>query len=669
MLHDPQKRIRWLLLAGLGLFLFIAGFFHVSDVDVGYHMRTAEHILSGNGIPTTNTFAHTTPDQPWLLHQWLGTLIFYIPYCLFGVTGLVAFKALIGAVTMLLVWYAASRLAGPGSLWPYWAVTLGVMVARVRFFERSDLLSALFCALLFLLDDRYRSSRRWQWLGLPLLVAFWANVHAGVIYGIVLLAAWWGSECVTWILQRLQAPALSKLQDSANPAITVQALCVRPVGILLAAALSCLTVQLFNPNGCQVLLFPIAQFRSSFWQTIIVEYQAPTWTGFKLFYLTLAGMILLQIVALRRLNLRLLFGTAAFGYLACTSQRSMLFFCIPAIPHAAFLLERVLPSSIVLQSVTRVLLLPLVWLALAAFVILPNPSFRFGPGFYAPYYPMEIYSFMDREVAPQRFFNDMRYGGSMLWWLYPRFKPFIDGRGDAYSETFWKTEYWPVLDAASGWQDVLRKYDVHGVLLAVSESRVFPGLAFALHNDQAWALVAFNDDTLLFLERTPVNHTVISRHEFRYLWPGDRTLFALNDPVTRGQAMSEARRALVCSPDSQFARTAAARACFLNEAFGEASRLLGLVVRESIVNETYLRDYGYALFRSGQLAAADRVFARMIRDRQMPAFACYMRHFIALSQNRPAKARVALQRAIDAEPGNATYREAMKDLDLLPPIR
>src|SRR6266702_2885343 len=94
-------------LAGLLIFIFLSGFFQVSDCDVGYHLRTAAHILAGHGIPTTNPFSSSTPEHPWLLHQWFGTILFYLPFAAGGVSGLIVFKALIATLIMVPVWLRA----------------------------------------------------------------------------------------------------------------------------------------------------------------------------------------------------------------------------------------------------------------------------------------------------------------------------------------------------------------------------------------------------------------------------------------------------------------------------------------------------------------------------------------------------------------------------------
>jgi hypothetical protein len=662
------NRTEWLLPVGLAIFGFLSAYFHVSDVDVGYHMRTAEHILEGNGIPTTNTFSQTTPDQPWLLHQWLGALIFYLPYHAGGVHLLILCKALIVAVLVLLVWAAARRWSGCHSFWPLWTVTLGVMIARSRFFERPDLFSALFCAALVLLDSRWDRDRRWQWLGMPLLMMVWANVHAGVIYGMALLGAWIAGE---WIAQAVRAISESRRGDitfiAATLGQTARPLAIRPLGFLLALAAAVASVQLINPNGAKVLWFPVAQFGSDFWQSIILEYRPPSWDAHRLFYLTLAGMGILQVLTFRRVEPRLLIASAGMAYLACTAQRSILFFVVVAMPHAASMLELALAGTRDRLRLCHRVLLPITWCGLVFFGFLADRTMVFGPGYFRPYYPLEIYRFLSEKVPSQNLFNEMRYGGSMLWWLHPQFKPFIDGRGDAYSIEFWESDYLPVIDVQPEWPAILARHDIRGVLLPIPMDRRVPRLAAALRNSPDWALVAFNDYTLLFLKRTNPNEELIARHEFRVIWPGDWSFAALDDPNLREAAAMEARRAVEFSPDCVYALTALARAFFVQERYDQAASLLEVLVNEFEVGENYFRDYGFALFQLERLDEADRVFNGMIRRQMLTGFASYMRYHIAIRQNRPGDARQHLSEAVRADPTNEEYRAAVQLMNATSP--
>jgi hypothetical protein len=664
------------------LFVFLSAFFQVSDADVGYHLRTGAHILAGNGIPTTNTFSSTIPQSPWMLNQWLGTIFFYSAFALGGVKSLITAKALVAVLIMFLTWKRATAETGPESWWPFWVVSLGVVATRMRFFERPDLLSALFFALLLYCDRQWDEDRRWQWLGLPLLVAMWANVHSGVIYGIVFLATVCGAQWLEWFW-RNRISRGGTPQSGLMGAPGFQQLFIRPAGLLLSVSAACLVVQLINPNGCRVLLVPITQFMSPFWQSIIVEYHPPIWSGARAFYCFLGILVVLQALTLKQANLRLCLVSLAFGFLALSSQRSILFFVIAAASHLSLVLESLLPSQSkaieeardslskpnwhpLHRELIQPMLLWAVWIATVATVFIPDKTFRFGTGWYRPFYPLEIYQFMQTQVPPQSTFNEMRYGGSMVWFLYPRLKPFIDGRGDAYPEQFWKTDYLPVLQAKPGWQDTFSKYDVTAALLPVYEDRSLPPLAQTLHGNPDWALVAFNDSTLLFLRRTAANHDLIARCEFRWIWPGDWTLGAFNSPSIKGEAAAEARRAFEFSPSGLFAQTAMARMYFVNNEYAPAAEVFHNIVRQYDAGANYLRDFGYALFRSARFEEADRIFVRMIRRNLLPGFAWYMRHAIALQEKRYADARTDLAKAIKLEPGNVEYREALKRTEMSP---
>jgi hypothetical protein len=674
------------LLAGLLLFVFASGFFQVSDCDVGYHLRTAAYILSGHPVPTTNTFASSTPEHPWLLHQWVGTIIFYLPFTLGGVTTLIIFKALVAVAIMFLVWLRARDLTQLGSWWPsFWAVTMGTLAARVRFFERPDLLSAFYFALVFYLDGKWNTNRRWQWIGLPVLMAVWANTHAGVIYGFTLLAVGIGTEGVYFLLERLRG--ISSGEEPPAPGKPgMKDLLIRLGGFMLSLVSACLTVQLINPNGWRVLWFPVSQFTSKFWQSIILEYQPPTWAGEKAFYICLAAVIVAQALTLSRINWRLLLVTAVFGYLACRSQRSLLFFVIAVVPHAAWLLDalrstlekRFSPSfetssssspflsrglRLWGQKAPQVSLL-FTWIALTMLVFVPDRTFRFGTGWYHPYYPLELYHLVNTEIPPQGIFNEMRYGGSMLWWLYPRFKPFIDGRGDAYSEELWLHDYFPALNAKAGWKDILKRYGLHCVLLPLPEAGEPVPLEQALLSDPDWALVGFTDYAVLFLERTESNRSIIAKNEFKVLRPGAWSFDWIENPEKQDQGAKETTRALALSPDGRFARTAQAKLLMTSERFPEAISALHSILQDyPDVGELYWRDYGYVLCRSARFEDADRVFSRMIAKNQLPGYAYFMKYHIALERHDAEAADRCLSRALELEPRNTEYCVARTNLD------
>jgi len=57
-------------------------------------------------------------------------------------------------------------------------------------------------------------------------------------------------------------------------------------------------------------------------------------------------------------------------------------------------------------------------------------------------------------------FNNDEIGDYVIYWLYPNYKVFMDGRSDMYGESILK-EYLKVSAIETGWKDVLDKYDIN----------------------------------------------------------------------------------------------------------------------------------------------------------------------------------------------------------------
>lgn len=641
-----------LLLAGLLVFCFLCSFFHVSDVDVGYH-RTGEHILDGNGIPGKNTFSFSVPEDKWLIQQWMPATIYAGVHRLGGITALTTFKALLAVLAMFLVWRCARDVLGKTSFWPFWICTVAVLILRVRFFERPDLFSTTLFALVLFLDQRLGNSRRWQWLFVPLIMAFWANTHGGYIYGFVLLTTLAAAEWLEWIVARWKPAG-----ETSPP---VRSLFVRPLSIALSLVLAVASVQLINPSGWKTLLVPFMQFFSKLWRSLVVEFQPPTWGDSKLLFIWAAVLVVLQIMTRKHFRLRYIVSSAVFGYFAFSSQRSLPAFVIVSVPHLAYMISQLPKLDIAwFRSKWRQPLLPIAWAALLAFVILPDKTFLFGAGLYHPYYPTEIFRFVQREVPPQNVFNDMRLGGPMLWTLYPTHKPFIDGRNDAFTEDFWRTEYLPAIQGTGRWTEIFDKYRVTAALLSLPEPAKVGRLARQLFEHPDWALVAFNDETVLFLKRTELNRPVIERHSFAHLWPGNWNFGEItqtNLPVMAAEAV----RAYELYP-GLYAHATVARCAMLNRDYARAAELLAVLTKQPSASEPFWRDYAYSLFMAKRFEETNRVLDEMLRRKMSAGFVYYLKHFVALQQQQPGEAKVFLGKALEAEPTNSQYRQALMRL-------
>ncbi|HEY1171496.1 MAG TPA: hypothetical protein VGH19_09020 [Verrucomicrobiae bacterium] len=648
----PNRTVGFLL-AGLLAFTFLAALFHISDIDLGYHIRTGAYVLEHKSIPALNTFAYTTPEEPWYLHQWLPATGLYLLDKLGGVTALTTAKCLLAMMAIALTWLTARRLGSADSLWPFWFITLAVIIARPRFFERPDFLSGVIFTLLLYLDTRCGRSRRWQWLGLPALFALWANIHGGLVYGLALLFAFSVGEWAEHLLHKWR-PASGQL-------LTLRELFVRPIGMLLAVIAAALSTQILNPHGAKILLVPF-QFNNQFWQNVITELQAPPWYGNKLFYLSLPLLALLLVLSRRHWNFARFFTLCGFAILALDSQRSLLFYALATAPFAAQMAFQIRPFTLGVARPWALALLPIAWISITLLQFVPDQQYKFGYGRYPGFYPTGIFEFMEREVPAQNLFHDMRYGGPLLWQNYPKFKPFIDGRGDAYSVSFWEKEYLPAINQSSNWREIMARWKVSAILLSIPLDRQLTPLSKTLSQDPEWALVAMDDHTLLFLQRTAQNQSVISKHEFKLIHPQDWSLGNVT-PENAAAAVQEATRILELSHDSILGLTAAARASLVRGDYETAAQLYSQLVEQPGANVFYWRDYGFALWQLGRLDDADAVYAHLQKKGDLAGYPAFMRHFIALKRNQREDARKYLQQAVALEPNNAEYQAASRALN------
>ncbi len=574
-----------MLIAGLLAFTFLSAFFHISDVDVGFHIRTGEQILASHSIPATNTFSHTCPDQPWLLHQWWPGVAFALLFSVFGITGIIVFKALLATAIMGSAFLTATREAKGRIAIPLWVTTIGISVACVRFYPRPYLFSALFFALLILLDRTWSEQKRWQWIGVPLLMAVWSNTHAGVMYGFIYL-------CLQAGVAFLNGVVIPRGEQRRSLSPTI----IRTVSLAASLGLSALALQLVNPHGIKVLLLPAIYFRDPFWQSLIVEFRGLAWSTDWRIICAMAALLLLQLLSLKQTQFALAVPVWVLALMTIRSQRCVLFFVIAAVPYASHMATVLLQRWRGRWCAASHVLLVVVWIAMTTFVFVPNPTYHFGIGVYERLHPLHIYKFIRKEVAPQRLFNDMRYGAGMLWWLYPDFRPFIDGRCEAYPKTFWRDVYCRVAAGEPEWHEIFDTYGITGALIHIGRE-CDPRLPQELHASPDWVLVAFDDDAALFLKRTDSNAATIAAHAYQLLWPGSGIFEWQNELADA--ALGEARRALALYPANVYAGLVQARALLVAGKYEEAAvayRSL-LALPHMQFGPAVSRDYSYALSR------------------------------------------------------------------------
>jgi hypothetical protein len=150
--------------------------------------------------------------------------------------------------------------------------------------------------------------------------------------------------------------------------------------------------------------------------------------------------------------------------------------------------------------------------------------------------PARAVEFLKREkgvLGPLRLYNSWNCGGYLDRELFPDYRVFIDGR-------YLFTDMLPALDAAydspAAWRAYARanRFDVTLTLLKrplyrSSRPDASPWRPFDVLGMPApeWALVYWDDVSMIFVRRAAVPAGWLARREFRYLRPGDLQFVAI----------------------------------------------------------------------------------------------------------------------------------------------
>ena len=178
------------LLAATGLMCLHMAY--ITDADIWWQMRAGEWILQHHAFPQTDTFSIHGMGKPWEAYSWLFDLIVLKLYQHWDLVGLVIYStALVMAITASL-YNLLRRLQPDGTT--VVLLTMAAMACLTRLFTPRPWLITIFFFVLeldILLQARKTGKMRGL-VWLPVLFAFWANIHVQFIDGLIVLgvAVW-----------------------------------------------------------------------------------------------------------------------------------------------------------------------------------------------------------------------------------------------------------------------------------------------------------------------------------------------------------------------------------------------------------------------------------------------------------------------------------------------
>lgn len=249
---DPRGR-RWppMLSAVVGVALVVwgvqIGLQPLGDNSFFTHLATGRLILA-DGLPTTDPYSFTAPDQPWVVQSWLASVLYAGSERLFDVEGI---RILIAATTGALAGLVWLLTRPATTLIPRVLIAgIAAAIGSVVWTERPLLFGLLFMALVL---TAARGHLHPAWL-VPVFW-LWVNTHGswplGIVVAVLLLAGTW-------------------LDDRRRPDRETRLLAFVLLGAILGG---------LNPLGPRLLIFPLELLERQDVLQFIVEWRSPSFTS------------------------------------------------------------------------------------------------------------------------------------------------------------------------------------------------------------------------------------------------------------------------------------------------------------------------------------------------------------------------------------------------------
>jgi hypothetical protein len=436
----------WLWL-GIGVYalLLVNGRSLLNDSDTYWQIAVGQWILDHGALPRVDIYSFTKAGEAWTSSSWLAQVLFAASYNLAGWTGpVVLASGCIAATFALLAHILGRRIPASHAVVIAMAalvLSMGHLLARPHVLVLPIMLA--WANGLLLASERGQAPSFW----LLALIALWANLHGGFVFGLVLAGAF--AIDALWNADRAQRWPLA-MRWAAFGAGALVACCATPYGwgAILAAR------KILDLGELLHLIYEWmpADFSKfgAFELSILALIAGALYGGVKLSPPRIAlvlGLLHMALSHVRNIELfALLLPVVVFAPVA--SQF--------ALQPARFTRSRAPVASI---AVLAVLLGGWTWLLAA------NTGFA-PPEIHSPAAAVEAL----KAHHPKRVLNDLPFGGYLIWRQMP---VFIDGRAELYGEAF-EVAYYRALQLkdVNGLLDILRTWEIDAVLLTPSTPAV-----------------------------------------------------------------------------------------------------------------------------------------------------------------------------------------------------
>lgn len=515
--------------------VFLLSLTNLVDTDAFTHLNLGREIFNHRGFPAKELFNYPSLENPFGSSEWLFGLVLYIAYLLLNIKGVILLKA--GIITLTFYILLKDSLLSQKNLLVSIAILFVTAIfMRYRFVERPDIALMLFLSFNIYCLNAYVQENKPYIYVLPFIQILWANIHPSISLMIIPFAAF----IIAGLFQRFLQDKFAH-QYPLTPSY-------KHIAVIATIFIASILASFINPYSFHPLSAPVGLITSNWWMDEVVELKPPTWDIWKspfIFSAVILGSFLLTVVR-KRTSLIHLFIVLPFIYIGLSGIRFVFLIGLVGSPMIVRNINTIVAEDTwasfqrlktykiaVLRLIHAGTSIGLVLVILFATVITiaGRGPFRlqdkvFGLRIGYEQLPEEALKYLDEKGINGRLFNTFQWGGYITWRDYPKRMTFVDGRGGVSPdllEALGKARFQPdVLNSLSeryGFEVVLLHYNpIVSKALQGKNPDVDLGL-FAAPKD--WALVYWDDVSMVYLKRTINMKKIIDEDEYHYVKPAN----------------------------------------------------------------------------------------------------------------------------------------------------
>jgi hypothetical protein len=423
-------------------------------------------------------YSFTVAGHPWINHEWLSEIPFYLAYRALGLVGLKSLSfILLNSIFLLLLYlcYQESQNFKASAVVCYFATFL----ATVSFGPRTILFGYLYLVILLIVLQRLRQQGSAPLWLIPPLFCLWINTHGSWSLGLIIFFVTAASGLVGGNWGRIESQRWTRAQ-------------LRKLIITAAATIAALFV---NPFGWRLPFYP---FDMAFRQNLNIAH-VQEWVSVdfhdlrgKMVMGLICGLLMLFLLRNRKWNLGEILVMLFAIYSGLTYIRFLVLMGIVVAPILAKALDFFPPYRPELET-PRVNAAVILALCAAMIYFWPREA-RIRKSIEETY-PGGILGYLKANPPQGNVLNFYLWGG-YLGWHDPQIKDFIDSRVDIFEYAGVLKDYLDILgvDAVARKPDaLLEKYKIQYVLFPPSDSKnplhAGGNLVYVLEHDSPWKVI------------------------------------------------------------------------------------------------------------------------------------------------------------------------------------